>query len=76
VDVPLEEERGAGVPEVVEGDLGQPRALEERCEGPLPEVRWVDQPAALARKSNPRSRPYSLPLDRRILAVTLIYVLH
>ncbi len=34
VDAPAEKDRGAGVPQVVEADLGQPRALKGPFEGP------------------------------------------
>lgn len=47
VDVPLEEEGGARVAQVVEGDLRQAGALQERREGPLAEVGGVDQGSAL-----------------------------
>ena len=36
------------MPEVMEGDLGQARTLQERREGPLTEVRGVDEVAAFA----------------------------
>jgi hypothetical protein len=38
VDVPLEEEGGACMPEIVEGDLRQTRTLQERREATLSEV--------------------------------------
>ena len=43
MDVLLKQERGACVPEIVEGDPGQARALQERCEGPLPKIGGVDE---------------------------------
>ncbi len=49
VDVPLKQQGSAGVPEVVECDPRQPRFLQERREGPLPNVRRVEI-AALSRE--------------------------
>ena len=48
VDATLEEERGAGVPEIVEGNVREPRAFEKRREGPLAEVRGIDEAVALS----------------------------
>ena len=50
VDILLEQERCAGVPEVVEGYLGQTRTLKERREGSLTEVGGVEEASASARK--------------------------
>ena len=50
MNVFLEEERGVGVAEVVEGDSGQPYALQERREGPLTEVGGIDEATTLARE--------------------------
>jgi len=50
MNIPLEEERRAGVPEVMEGYLGQMSMLQERHEGPLAEVGGVDEAAALTSK--------------------------
>ena len=48
VDVAREEQRGAGVPEVVEAHPGHLCLLEERSERPPPEVGRVDERADLA----------------------------
>jgi hypothetical protein len=53
VDIFLEQERRAGVPEIMEGDLGETRAFEERCKGPLTEIGGVDETAALAGEYEP-----------------------
>jgi hypothetical protein len=47
VNAPLEQERRASVTQVVEGDLRQIRTLQERREGPLAEVGWVDEATTL-----------------------------
>ena len=46
--IPLKQERGASVTQVVEGDLRKACTLQERFEGSLSEVGGVDEPATLA----------------------------
>jgi hypothetical protein len=50
MDVPLEQEWRAGVPEIVEGYPGQTRTLEERHKGPLAQVGRVYETATFASK--------------------------
>jgi hypothetical protein len=50
MDVLLEQERRAGVAQIVERDPLLPQAgpVQQRLKGPLPEVRGVDEAPALA----------------------------
>ena len=50
MDVLRQEQRGARVPEIVEADVGETSALQERREAPLSEVRRVDGCPGFGRK--------------------------